>query len=65
MALASTSRPKRSAPIGSVSALTTSSVLNLAARSSHSLYLGANGSIADKSTFGPFGTSIAPIASGG
>jgi hypothetical protein len=50
IALASTSRPSRSPPNGSVSAFGTSVIWIFAARSAHSLYFGASGSMSDRST---------------
>jgi len=50
IALDSTSRPRRSPPKASVSARGASVILILAARSSHSAYLGASGSMSDRST---------------
>ena len=58
MPLSTTSRPMRSAPNSKVSLLTVSVLVNLDARSFHSAYLGARGSIAVKSTFGPATMSI-------
>src|SRR5688572_23080157 len=65
IALDNTSRPRRSPPKGSVSTRWISCVFICAARSAHSLYRGASGSMSLKSTLGPFGTSIVPRSSGG
>jgi len=54
-ALASTSRPQRSPPKGSVSARPGEMVWISAARFFHSLYFGASGSISLMSTGGPLG----------
>src|SRR5512147_1101120 len=50
MTLATMSRPRRSAPNGSVSARGGSVIWILAARSAHSLYFGASGSMSERST---------------
>ena len=60
IALSSTSRPRRSAPNGSVSARGGSLTWIFAARSFHSSYFGASGSMSDRSTgFTSPGTAFA------